>query len=131
MGAEGMVMTNQRHEILEFLKKERHHPTADDVYREVKEKLPRISKATVYNNLRYLVERGVVEEIYLNGVARFEYSRKGHHHVVCTNCGRVTDIRDEDLGKLSMDRAEKIEGFDIRRVSTTFYGICEDCKSGK
>jgi len=129
MNQDDMVLTNQRHEILGYLKRARRHPTADQVYREVKKKLPRISKATVYNNLRHLVEKDLVEEVNVNGVARFEYRRNDHHHMVCTNCGRIDDIENEELSRLMNYIGSEIEGYEIERSATTFYGICRDCKN--
>lgn len=59
--------TNQRIEILEFLKEFDGHPTVDDVYEGVRQKLTRISKATVYNNLKFLAEKGLIKEVNVKG----------------------------------------------------------------
>ena len=55
--------TNQRVEILNFLKDNTTHPTVDEVYDGVKKKLTRISKATVYQNLKFLAGKGLIQEV--------------------------------------------------------------------
>ncbi len=61
---EGIKYTNQRVEILNFLQGNLTHPTVDEVYEEVKKKLTRISKATVYQNLSIGVRSRLNEDIY-------------------------------------------------------------------
>ena len=69
---EKIKYTNQRVEILNFIKGNTSHPTVEEVYNEVKKKLTRISKATVYQNLRFLSEKGIIQEVNIKGVSRFE-----------------------------------------------------------
>jgi Fur family ferric uptake transcriptional regulator len=67
-----MKLTNQRVAILDFLKDNFNHPTVEEIYDEVKQKLPRITKATVYKNLSVLVENILIKEVNVKGVSRFE-----------------------------------------------------------
>jgi len=67
-----MKYTNQRVEILAFLREHEGHPNVDEVYEGVRKKLTRISKATVYKNLKFLTEKGLLEEVNVKGVSRFE-----------------------------------------------------------
>ena len=75
--------TNQRVEILNFLQNNYSHPTVEDVYEGVKKKLTRISKATVYQNLKFLASKGLIQEVNVKGVSRFEPNTNPHHHIIC------------------------------------------------
>jgi Fur family ferric uptake transcriptional regulator len=126
-----MKYTNQRVEILDFLREHTGHPTVDEVYDGVRKKLTRISKATVYKNLKFLTEKGLLEEVNVKGVSRFEANFIPHHHLICRECGRMEDFNSGQLLDYSMKIAEEIEGFTIVSTSTNFYGICKDCKGCK
>ena len=84
--------TNQRIEILNFLKNNTAHPTVDDVYEVVKKKLTRISKATVYQNLKFLTEKGLIQEVNIKGVSRYEPNIDPHHHMICIKCVKIIDF---------------------------------------
>jgi Fur family transcriptional regulator, ferric uptake regulator len=127
----GMKYTNQRVEILAFLREHDGHPTVDEVYDGVRQKLTRISKATVYKNLKFLTEKGLLEEVNVKGVSRFEANFIPHHHLICRECGSMGDFNSEQLLNYSMKIAEEIEGFTIVSTSTNFYGICKKCKESK
>ncbi|MBP1909466.1 Fur family transcriptional regulator [Methanolobus bombayensis] len=119
--------TNQRIEILEFLKEFDGHPTVDDVYEGVRQKLTRISKATVYNNLKFLAEKGLIKEVNVKGVSRFESNLIPHHHTICLECGEIADYESEELSDYAMKIAEQIDDFKIESADTNFYGICKKC----
>jgi Fur family ferric uptake transcriptional regulator len=124
----GIRNTNQRVEILEFLRGRKDHPTVDDVYNGVKKKLTRISKATVYKNLKFLAGKGLVQEVNIRGVSRFEPNTMPHHHTICTRCGRIADFSSDKLTGYSMKEASSMKGFDAESASTNFYGTCSRCK---
>ena len=123
----GIKYTNQRVEILDFLKEFHGHPTVDDVYEGVRQKLTRISKATVYNNLKFLAEKGFVKEVNVKGVSRFESNLIPHHHTICIECGAINDYESEELTALAMEIAENIDDFKIESADTNFFGICKKC----
>lgn len=123
--------TNQRIEILEFLREFNGHPTVDDVYEGVRQKLTRISKATVYNNLKFLAEKNLIKEVNIKGVSRFESNLIPHHHTICTRCGKITDYESEELSNYAMMMAKKIDDFRIESADTNFYGICKKCMEMK
>jgi len=126
--AKDIKYTNQRIEILDFLRKFDGHPTVEDVYEGVRKKLTRISKATVYKNLRFLAEKGLIKEVNIKGVSRFEANLVPHHHIICIGCGSITDYESEDLTDYSLRVAGDIENFEVESTDTNFYGICKDCK---
>jgi Fur family ferric uptake transcriptional regulator len=121
--------TNQRVEILNFLKDNITHPTVDEVYEAVKKKLTRISKATVYQNLKFLAEKGLIQEVNVKGVSRFEPNLDPHHHIICKKCGKIIDFESKELTNYSLNIGKKLKEFDIDTTHTNFYGICKKCKS--
>lgn len=123
--------TNQRIEILNYLKDNYSHPTVEQVYEAVRKKLTRISKATVYQNLRFLAEKGIIKEVNVKGVSRFEPNLEAHHHIVCRSCGRILDFKSEELTNYTLSLAKKLKGMKIESATTNFYGLCEKCNGGK
>jgi len=121
--------TNQRIEILEFLKENTTHPTVEEVYEAVKKKLSRISKATVYQNLKFLTEKGLIQEVNIKGVSRFEPNLTPHHHIICRKCGKIIDFESQELTDYSLHIGKKLKEIDIDATNTNFYGTCKKCKS--
>jgi Fur family transcriptional regulator, ferric uptake regulator len=122
--------TNQRVEILACLKGNTSHPTVEQVYREVRKRLTRISKATVYQNLRFLAERGIIQEVNIKGISRFEPNTAAHHHLICKSCGAIVDFEAKELTAYAMKTARKLHGIAIETASTNFYGCCKSCTEG-
>lgn len=85
-------MTAQRRVVLEELERSGSHPSADELYERVRERLPRISLATVYRNLELLAEKGLIRRLELGGTQmRFDAKTAAHYHLRCVGCGRVED----------------------------------------
>ena len=122
-----MKYTNQRVEILNYLKDNFSHPTVEQVFEAVKNKLTRISKATVYQNLKFLAEKGLVQEVNIKGVSRFEPNLEPHHHIICKNCSKITDFESKELTEYSLKIAKKLRDMRVESTNTNFFGICEKC----
>ena len=89
----GYKMTPQRRVILEVLTETPSHPTAEQIHGLVKERLPDISLATVYNTLHELAEMQELCELDLgHGVRHYEISHGDHAHRVCLMCGRIENV---------------------------------------
>src|SRR6202142_1532709 len=89
----GLRCTPQRYTVMAFLLQHNRHPTAAEIFEGVNRLDPRSSRATTYNNLRDLVQAGLVREVAVEGrAARFTATALRHHHFVCDRCGRVEDI---------------------------------------
>ena len=131
MGNANIKYTNQRVEILNFLKDNKTHPTVEQVYKEVKKKLTRISKATVYQNLKFLSDKGLVQEVNIKGVSRFEPNLKPHHHIICKKCGKIFDFESKELTDYALKMAKSLKEFHINSANTNFYGICRKCSRNK
>ena len=120
--------TKQREAILKVLRNTRSHPTADQIYDEVRKEIPNISKGTVYRNLQVLQEERAVTELKLNGtVSRYEAKRESHYHFRCEKCGRVFDL-DEPINKELDEKVSKRTGFTVSSHQTEFRGLCKDCQ---
>jgi len=124
---EGIPVTMQRRVILEAVLKRKDHPTADQIYEEVQEQIPQLSRTTIYRVLDALVELGVIRRMQQTGGARFDGKVDRHHHLVCIRCGKIIDLEDTALDKLSVPR-RKLKGFKIDNFSVHFSGICSDCQ---
>ena len=106
----------------------RAHPTAQEIYEEVRKQIPNISKGTVYRNLQVLNMEGLVSELNLNGaLSRFEVKQGDHYHFRCEQCGRVFDAGYPVEQDLNSKVAAKT-GFNISSHQLEFRGICHDCQ---
>ncbi|MDO9528385.1 MAG: Fur family transcriptional regulator [Syntrophales bacterium] len=89
----GIKVTPQRLDILKFLDTHHTHPSADEIYLELKKNSPALSKTTVYNTIQSLREHGMLHAINISGnEARFDSVIDPHHHLLCSECGKVMDI---------------------------------------
>lgn len=119
--------TIQKQLVLDAVSRLADHPTADEVYREVVQQHPSISKATVYRNLSSLSEDGRLRHIRLpDGADRFDHFLEPHSHISCTRCGRFSDTPIACDTALD-ERAEELTGFSYARHELVFYGLCPDC----
>jgi Fur family peroxide stress response transcriptional regulator len=120
--------TKQREAILKTLRKTRSHPTADQIYNDVRNEIPNISKGTIYRNLQVLEEEGAISELGLNGTqSRYEIKQGSHYHFKCEKCGQVFDL-DEPVDKEMDERISRKTGFKVNYHQTEFRGICKDCQ---
>jgi Fur family ferric uptake transcriptional regulator len=125
-----MRLTNQRRIIMEQLQSVTSHPTADEIYGMVREKMPRISLGTVYRNLEVLSSLGLVRKLEnAAGQKRFDGDMSPHHHIRCDVCGRVGDIF--DAPDISGIEAGVTTDFEITGVSLEFSGICPECRKAR
>ena len=121
--------SKQREDLLNILKNSRSHPTAEELYEKAKEKIPSVSRGTVYRNLKDLVDEGYIIKISMaSGADRYDYIHKKHNHIICKSCGTVKDFEyNFDLEDVKQSVIKQTE------VSTLLdgvimYGICEKCK---
>lgn len=123
-----MRLTPQRQVILEELAKVTSHPTANEVYDMVRKKLPRIGLGTVYRNLEFLAEKGVILKLEVGGTQkRFDATVEPHYHVRCSSCGKVDDVHlkvQQHINQL----AENASTHEILGHNIEFFGICHDCQ---
>ncbi len=123
----GLRLTAPRRIILDVVRSTDAHPTATRVYRRVRRRLPRVSLATVYRNLRMLAAAGLlIERADVSGL-RFDGNVASHDHFTCLVCGRIYDVparRDRAVRARVSGRT----GFEVLSHRTEFYGRCGDCR---
>lgn len=124
-------ITSQRVAILEYLINTVTHPTAEEIYQELKGDHSGMSVATIYNTLNLLMEYGFVKEIRQGGSsARFDYYGKDddHFHLICDRCGTINDYDFPILDTLSKN-ISKDTGFEIDELNLRIHGLCKDCQN--
>ncbi len=120
LSEKGLKVTPQRMVIADYLIHEETHPTADEVYEAVKDRLPACSRATIYNTLNTLVEAGVVCAISTEpGKTRYDANMHPHHHFIDTDTGVIHDIPWEKVSQLCESLGDQ---FKIKDYQITFYG---------
>ncbi len=135
---QGYRITVPRQAILDVLTNTSKHLSAEDIYIAVHKNQPNVGLTTVYRTLELLVQMGLVSKFdFGDGRARYELSQgpqtKHHHHIVCTQCGRVIDYTDfidkevELLNKTERALEDKYR-FKINAHQISFFGLCEKCK---
>ena len=120
--------SKKREAILTAIQGTTCHPSAEWVYRQLKPQHPDLSLGTVYRNLAFFQERGLVQSVgVVQGQERFDAIVTPHSHFVCNRCGSVLDlpgIRPEE----ELDRAVSQQyGLLAERHELTFYGLCPSC----
>ena len=124
----GLSLTIQRRRVFETLLSRKDHPSADDLYHDIRAQLPGISRTTVYRVLDTLVELGVVSKVSHPGVSvRFDPIPEGHNHLVCLQCEKISDLHDSGTKALSVPKMRQND-FKIKDYSIYFRGICAVCQ---
>ena len=124
----GVRLTTQRRVILEAVLERDDHPTADQLYEVVRDRIPGVSRTTVYRVLNTLVEIGAVRKLHHGGgVVRFDGNTARHHHLICRKCNKVIDVESEELNGLSLPDVGT-EGFEIDDFSVQLIGTCAACR---
>src|SRR6202050_1137470 len=121
----GLRCTAQRHAVMAFLMEHNSHPTAAEILEAVNRVDSRSSRATTYNNLRDLVQAGLVGEVAVEGRgARFDAKGTRHHHFICDRCGNVEDLDWYDVPKPA---AASLGKRILRECEVIFRGLCKKC----
>jgi Fur family transcriptional regulator, iron response regulator len=123
--AKGVKPTPQRVVIAEYIIGTDCHPTAEQILEAVADRLPvQLSRATVYNTLKTLVDAGVIIEVFTEpGRARYDANITDHHHFVDVKTGRIVDIPAELVPKLQEQLGDK---YKVHNYTITFYGEVEN-----
>ena len=123
--AGGLRCTPQRYSVMAFLMEHTGHPTAVEIFEAVNRVDPRSTRATTYNNLRDLVQAGLVREVAVEGrAARFDAKGTRHHHFICDRCGNIEDMEWYDVPKPTTGSLGKRI---LRESELIFRGLCAKC----
>lgn len=116
----GIRPSVQRVAIAEIVLSTHRHPSADEVWAQVKERYPMISRATVYNTLNLLVDEGLLRSfVSTEGRTVFDPNTQPHHHLVDDATGQIHDVPWEALSVRGVD---ELEGFEVRDVQVVLHG---------
>jgi Fur family transcriptional regulator, peroxide stress response regulator len=125
----GLRCTPQRYAVMAFLAASHRHPTAVEIFEAVNRVDPRSSRATTYNNLRDLVQAGLVREVAVEGrAARFDIKGMRHHHFICDHCGNVEDM---EWYNIPRPAARALGKRVLRECELIFRGRCTKCAPRK
>ena len=104
------------------------HPSAEWVYQQLRPLHPDLSLGTVYRNLAFFRERGLVRSVgVVQGQERFDAITTPHSHFVCNCCGTVLDLPDVRPERGLEQTVSTQYGFAVERCELTFYGLCPNC----
>jgi Fur family ferric uptake transcriptional regulator len=129
--AAGTRVTGQRLAVADALAASRDPQTAEQLWRRLLAGRSGVGRATVFRTLEALVAAGVARRFEPEGHAStYVACRPGHHHhLVCTGCGRVTEIGEAHVRPLA-SRVARDTGFAVDDARIDFYGRCAGCLAG-
>lgn len=125
----GYKFTPQRWAVIQIIASRQDHLTPTAIYEKVHQEHPNIGLVTVYRTLDILTKLELICELHAGGSCR-SYTTgasERHHHLICSNCGRVVDFGGYDLDKLEQ-RLSRETGFDIEDQLLEFTGLCQACQ---
>ncbi len=117
--------------VLNTVRDSQRHPTAAEIYEEVRGARPRIGLASVYRILHNLVKQGYIKEVYADDeTARYDGCVTRHDHAICTICGALIDVPvDVALSQEALQAAAQAAGIRLRSHELRLYGQCSVCLS--
>lgn len=123
----GLKITPQRIAILEILKDNTSHPSAEEIYSHLKPDFPSLSLATVYNTLESLTRAGAIQEVIIDSRKRhYDPDTSSHSHFLCRSCSCIYDL------EVNIDLPEtpcELDNFLLECVSMHLHGICPKCRT--
>lgn len=120
-------VTDARCKILELMHNKQGHRSAEEIHSMLAESEQNIGLATVYRTLVQLEAVGLIlRHSFLDGVAVYEINDGDHGHIVCVQCGGISEFDDELINDRQAELA-KNHKFKTVRLSHTIYGICQKC----
>jgi Fe2+ or Zn2+ uptake regulation protein len=124
----GERCTVQRRVILETVLDLDNHPSADQIFLAVGNRLPGVSRTTVYRALEHLADMGVITKACHPGrVARYDPRLELHHHLVSLRCNEFIDFEDDGLNELTIPDTSAF-GFEVNDYRVQLRGICQSCR---
>lgn len=125
----GYKVTPQRRIIIGEIMNAHEHQTPAAIYERIRNDHPGIGLVTIYRTLEILEECGLICETHAGHSCRSYSIRQNsghHHHLICSDCGKVVDFADCSLDELENKLMEK-SGFKIKSHLLEFLGQCRQC----
>src|SRR4029453_11215761 len=129
----GSKRSGKRDLIVNVFLRQEGHLTADDLVDLIKREDQRISRATVYRTLQWMVEAGIARKVdFGEGRFRFEHSYRHprHFHLICKSCNRSSEFLSSDIEAL-VEEVAAARNFAPRQSVVQIYGTCEECRTGR
>jgi len=125
-----LSVTPQRLAVYKALVNHDNHPSPDMIYKDMLPDFPTISFATVYKILETFEQRGIISKVTsLHNTLRYDPLKERHHHIICSKCKKIMDIKSKDLDELSIPPEVK-KGNRLIDFSVHFNVICNECLKG-
>ncbi len=119
--------TKQRRVVYDTVKNTYSHPTADWIFEQVRDALPKVSLGTVYRNLGVLKGEGLVREIYGNDRrAHYDADTSPHAHFMCASCDQIIDVR--GVQPIDWRTLKDLVGCNVSEQNVVFGGLCAHCR---
>ncbi len=126
-----MNYSHQRQLIWEAVVRTGGHPTAEEVFRQLKPYHPALSLATVYRNLRQLAENGLLRRVEMtDGLYRFDGLLEPHEHLICERCGRLEDLFLQFSPSLE-SQIRSQTALPVTDCRLVVRGLCSVCSRGE
>jgi Fur family peroxide stress response transcriptional regulator len=124
----GMRLTPQRAAICRMLENSCSHPTAEEIYREIKQHYKTLSLMTVYNTLNRLADMGLITTVGQagDGSEHFDGNVQPHAHFSCSFCHRIEDLPEDHTLVVQQQRLSG-SGYSIIGMRMVYYGVCPQC----
>jgi Fur family transcriptional regulator, ferric uptake regulator len=129
----GSKRSSKREFILNVFLRHEGHLSADDLVELIRREDSRISRATVYRALQWMVEAGIARKVdFGEGRFRFEHSYRHprHFHLICQTCNRSSEFLSSDIEGL-IEEIAAARNFSARQSVLQIYGTCEECRTGR
>ncbi len=129
----GSKRSSKREFILNVFLRQEGHLSADDLVDLIRREDHRISRATVYRALQWMVEAGIARKVdFGEGRFRFEHSYRHprHFHLICKTCNRSQEFLSSDIEAL-VEEVAAARSFSARQSVLQIYGTCAECQTGR
>ncbi len=130
---DGGKRSSKREQIVNVFLRQEGHLSADDLVDLIRHEDQRISRATVYRTLQWMVDAGIARKVdFGEGRFRFEHSYRQprHFHLICKNCHRSFEFLSSDI-ESSVEEVAIARSFTVSQSVVQIYGTCEECRTGK
>jgi Fur family ferric uptake transcriptional regulator len=129
----GSKRSSKRDTIVNVFLRQEGHLTADDLVDLIKKEDQRISRATIYRTLQWMVDAGIARKVdFGEGRFRFEHSYRHprHFHLICKTCNRSFEFLSSDIESL-IEEVAAARGFAARQSVLQIHGTCDACRTGR
>src|SRR5512139_3060962 len=129
----GGKRSSKREQIVSVFLRQEGHLSADDLFDQIRKEDQRISRATVYRTLQWMVEAGIARKVdFGEGRFRFEHSYRQprHFHLICKTCSRSFEFLSSDIESL-VEEVATARNFSVAQSVVQIYGTCDECRTGR